>query len=66
MTGPLPLVSVRNLRKHFPIRSGLLQRVTGAVKAVDDVSFDVASGETLALVGNPGVARPPRVAPCCD
>ena len=66
MTGPLPLVSVRNLRKHFPIRSGLLQRVTGAVKAVDDVSFDVASGETLALVGESGCGKTTRVAPCCD
>ncbi len=52
-----PLVQVRNLTKHFPIRSGLLQRVTGAVKAVDGVSFDVAPGETLALVGESGCGK---------
>jgi oligopeptide/dipeptide ABC transporter ATP-binding protein len=52
-----PLVSVRGLTKHFPIRSGLLQRVTGAVKAVDNVSFDVGRGETLALVGESGCGK---------
>lgn len=52
-----PLVSVRGLTKHFPIRSGILQRVTGTVKAVDDVSFDVARGETLALVGESGCGK---------
>lgn len=52
-----PLVSVRGLTKHFPIRTGILQRVTGAVKAVEDVSFDVARGETLALVGESGCGK---------
>lgn len=52
-----PLVRVRNLTKHFPIRSGLLQRQTGAVKAVDGVSFDIAPGETLALVGESGCGK---------
>ncbi|GAB1342307.1 ABC transporter ATP-binding protein [Gemmatimonas sp.] len=52
-----PLLSVRSLTKHFPIRSGVLQRVTGAVKAVDQVSFDVARGETLALVGESGCGK---------
>jgi oligopeptide/dipeptide ABC transporter ATP-binding protein len=52
-----PLVSVRGLTKHFPIRTGILQRVTGAVKAVDNVSFDVARGETLALVGESGCGK---------
>lgn len=57
MSTAAPLVSVRHLTKHFPIRTGLLQRVTGAVKAVDDVSFDVAAGETLALVGESGCGK---------
>jgi len=52
-----PLLSVRGLTKHFPIRTGLLQRRTGAVKAVDGVSFDIASGETLALVGESGCGK---------
>ncbi len=52
-----PLLQVQHLTKHFPIRSGILQRVTGAVKAVDGVSFDIAPGETLALVGESGCGK---------
>jgi len=52
-----PLVSVRNLRKEFPIRKGVLSRQVGAVKAVNDVSFDVARGETLGVVGESGCGK---------
>jgi peptide/nickel transport system ATP-binding protein len=48
---------VQNLQKHFPIRKGLLKRTVGHVRAVDDVSFTILSGETLALVGESGCGK---------
>jgi len=56
-TAPAPLLDVRNLRKYFPIAKGILQRVTGHVRAVDDVSFTLAEGETLGLVGESGCGK---------
>jgi len=47
-----PLLDVSGLKKHFPVRTGLLRRQTGTVFAVDGVSFSVAPGETLGLVGD--------------
>ena len=53
-----PLLEVVNLKKHFPIRTGIVfQRNAGAVRAVDDVSFNVQKGETLALVGESGCGK---------
>ena len=52
-----PLLRAERLVKHFPVRSGLFGRARGAVQAVDDVSFELYPGETLALVGESGCGK---------
>jgi oligopeptide/dipeptide ABC transporter ATP-binding protein len=52
-----PVLEVRDLKKHFPVRTGLLQRAGGTVFAVDGVSFSINEGETLALVGESGCGK---------
>ncbi|WP_323768751.1 oligopeptide/dipeptide ABC transporter ATP-binding protein [Marinovum sp.] len=52
-----PLVEIRDLRMHFKLSSGSFRRKTRVVKAVDDVSFDILAGETLAVVGESGCGK---------
>jgi peptide/nickel transport system ATP-binding protein/oligopeptide transport system ATP-binding protein len=52
-----PLLEVVGLVKHFPVRRGLFSRRTGAVRAVDGISFAIAAGETLGLVGESGCGK---------
>ncbi len=57
-TSPAPLLRVENLTKHFPITAGFfVKREVGRVRAVDDVSFHIAQGETLGLVGESGCGK---------
>ncbi|MFF4083227.1 ABC transporter ATP-binding protein [Streptomyces sp. NPDC001777] len=51
------LLKVTGLQKHFPLKKGMLQRTTGAVKAVDGIDFEVRSGETLGVVGESGCGK---------
>ena len=52
-----PVLEVRDLKKHFPVRKGLLRRTVGQVYAVDGISFAIAEGETLGLVGESGCGK---------
>ena len=54
---PEPLLSARGVVKHFPVRRGLLQRVTGQLRAVDGVDLDIFPGETLGVVGESGCGK---------
>src|SRR5581483_1614169 len=56
-TPPQPLLRVRNLTKHFALRGGLFDRARAVIRAVDDLSFDIAAGETLGLVGETGCGK---------
>ncbi|HMR31052.1 MAG TPA: ATP-binding cassette domain-containing protein [Geminicoccaceae bacterium] len=57
MTTAPTILEVQDLRKWFPIRRGLLRKVVGHVRAVDEVSFTIARGETLSLVGESGCGK---------
>ena len=57
MNTPVPLLEVNALKKHFPIKGGLMGGTTGYVYAVDGVSFSIARGETLSLVGESGCGK---------
>ncbi|MDR3538935.1 MAG: ATP-binding cassette domain-containing protein, partial [Acetobacteraceae bacterium] len=52
-----PLLEVNGLKKHFPIRGGMMGQVTAKVYAVDGVTFDVRRGETLSIVGESGCGK---------
>ena len=56
-TTQAPLLEVSDLRKHYPVRKGVLSRTVGYVYAVDGISFTIDKGETLGLVGESGCGK---------
>ncbi|TVQ27780.1 MAG: dipeptide ABC transporter ATP-binding protein [Spirochaetaceae bacterium] len=57
MSDRQPLLRVKELRQHFPVRGGVLGRIQNVVKAVDGITFDVYPGETLSIVGESGCGK---------
>ena len=57
MTSPKPLLEIKNLKMHFPIKRGFMGRTVGHVKAVDDVSLTIGEGEVVGLVGESGCGK---------
>jgi oligopeptide/dipeptide ABC transporter ATP-binding protein len=57
MTEAPPLLEVTDLKKHYPVRSGILRRAVGKVHSVDGVSFTIGVGETLGMVGESGCGK---------
>lgn len=56
-TNNAPLLEVRGLKKYFPVKKGLFAKVSGWIKAVDDISFAINKGETFGLVGESGCGK---------
>ena len=52
-----PILEVKRLKTFYPVRKGILRRIVGYVRAVDDVSFALAARETLGLVGESGCGK---------
>lgn len=57
MSDKKPLLELKNIKKYYPIESGLMKKVTGYVKAVDDISLTINEGETLGVVGESGCGK---------